>query len=136
MTKNQGIPARLNLVISEQFGGIPNRLATAARISPGTFSRYLEGASIPGGENLIRIKEATGRSLDWLLTGEDQAVNAEGIIPFQSPEEREYLEKLLEVLRNPNTKRAIQENIDTFLKVPRPEVDPLPEKKKGVVNRS
>lgn len=79
----------------------------------------------------MRIKEATGRSIDWLLTGEDQAVNAEGIIPFQSPEEREYLEKLLEVLRNPNTKRAIQENIDTFLKVPRPDGNPLPVKKKG-----
>lgn len=87
-------------------------------------------------EHLVALAQALDVSLDWLLTGEAQAVNAEGIIPFQSPEEREYLEKLLEVLRNPNTKRAIQENIDTFLKVPRPEVDPLSVKKKGVVNHS
>ena len=33
-------------------------------------------------------------------------------------DEQEYCDKLVDVLRNPHTKKAIQENIDTFLKVP------------------
>lgn len=136
MSENKGFVERLNLVIQEQFGGKPNRLAIASRISPGTFSRYIEGKSVPGGENLIRIKEATGKSIDWLLTGKEKeapphAAEETAHYSAMTPEEREYLKKLLDVLRNPATKKAIQENIDTFLKVPWPEVPLEEEDKKG-----
>ena len=132
MAKNKGLSERLNLVIREQFGAIPNRLAHAARISPGTFSRYLEGKSVPGGENLIRIKEATGRSIDWLLTGEDSQVTR---APELTPKEKEYVDKLLRIFREKRerTAVAIMNNLDEFLETPSKEEEepPFSEKKKG-----
>ncbi len=75
---------------------------------------------------------------DKLLLGEDLAAEEEAaykVTPMVTPEEQQYLEKLLEVLRNPATKKAIQENIDTFLKVPKPAMEEdipfVQEKKEG-----
>lgn len=132
----RGIGSRIRQ-FREQTGHKVKGFAELIGISQGSLSDIENEKTMPSAKTLASLVRITDIEPVWLLTGEErQTVNAEGIIPFQSPEEREYLEKLLEVLRNPNTKRAIQENIDTFLKVPRPEVDPLSVKKKGVVNHS
>lgn len=119
-------------LVRKKAGVTQKQLAENLKIAFSTLNMYEKGHRIPDAEILRQIAIITKGEPAWLLTGEErQAVNAEGISPFQTPEEREYLEKLLEVLRNPNTKKAIQENIDTFLKVPRPDGAPLPVKKKG-----
>ncbi|MBE7413881.1 MAG: hypothetical protein HS130_01080 [Deltaproteobacteria bacterium] len=86
-----------------------------------------------GIEVLKSLHEKMGIDLNELLSKEDSehlsAAEEEAPyrpLPLVSNEEKEYMEKLLEVLRNPKTKKAIQENIDTFLQVPKPE----PERKK------
>ncbi|WP_168058118.1 helix-turn-helix domain-containing protein [Candidatus Manganitrophus noduliformans] len=67
----QGLTERLKLLIAEKFKGKPGRLARLAGISPGTFQRYIDGSSIPGGETLFKIHEASGVSIDWLLLGKE-----------------------------------------------------------------
>jgi transcriptional regulator with XRE-family HTH domain len=42
-------------------------------ISQGQLSRYEKGRSEVGAEVLLRITRQYGKSIEWLLTGEDQA---------------------------------------------------------------
>ena len=122
---------KINEIISriKQLSGLKTEgeVAKLLGFSQASLSERKDRASIP----YKRITEwaiDNGYSLDWILTGEKPeptTAAAEETAPYEvtpliSPEEKEYLEKLLSVLRNPNTKKAIQENIDTFLKVPRP----------------
>lgn len=85
-----------------------------------------------GVEVLKALREKMGVDINSLLSEEGRNAEEEAEYktqPLTTPQEQEYLDKLLDVLRNPATKVAIQENINTFLKVPKPEA-PLEETKK------
>ncbi|MBI5887921.1 MAG: hypothetical protein HZB82_04315 [Deltaproteobacteria bacterium] len=70
---------------------------------------------------MLLIAGALGVSVDWLLTGkEGLRTKPADVSAPRSAKEKEYLDKLLLLLRNPATKKVIKENIDTFLKVPVP----------------
>lgn len=92
----QGFTERLKRLIAEKFNGKPGRLARLAGISPGTFQRYIDGESIPGGETLLKIKEVSDISIDWLLTGKESWVEsaAEASSPYGLSEEERNLLRL------------------------------------------
>ncbi len=71
MSINPGLAKRLRSLVDRKFQGVPRRFANQAKISPGTFQRYIEGQSIPGGDALLRLSTASNVSTDWLLTGEE-----------------------------------------------------------------
>lgn len=79
---------------------------------------------IPDPRNLIKVADALGVSIDWLLTGKKGLrTKPTDVDAPRSAKEKEYLDKLLLLLRNPATKKVIKENIDTFLKVPKPALE-------------
>lgn len=118
----------------ERFGekfGAQTKFAKFLGIKYTTYRSNEQGKI--GVDVLRALHEKLGIDLNELLSGkgEKQLRAAEDEAPYEalplySTEEKEYMEKLLEVLRNPATKKAIKENIDTFLLVARPE----PERKK------
>ncbi len=118
----------------KRTGLTQEQLAEKIGIAFQTLNKYEKGHRLPDAEVLRQIAIITGVDAGWLLTGEEESAirtAAEKEAPYEptpmyTPEEREYIEKLITVLRNPDTKKAIKEDIDTFLKVPRPE----PERKK------
>lgn len=111
----------------KKVGLTQGQLAEKIGIAFQTLNKYEKGHRLPDAEILRQIAIITGVDAGWLLIGVEKITG----VHRETEEEKEYLEKLLQVLRNPSTKKAIQENINTFLKVPKPEA-PLEEtKKKG-----
>ncbi|MEE8574570.1 MAG: helix-turn-helix transcriptional regulator [Thermodesulfobacteriota bacterium] len=58
-----------------------------------------------------------GVSSEWLLAGEEPMINNVNELSYV---EHDYINKTIELLRNPDTEKAIKENIDSLLKVPNP----------------
>lgn len=54
----------------ERRGLTPNALAGKLGTSPSRVKSWLDDASLPGGDNLIRIAEALRINVHWLLTNE------------------------------------------------------------------
>ena len=112
------------------------QVAEACGSSVSYISEVERGIKNPGVDLVLSLKRTFGVSTDWLLTGEEESApmhlyeeTAEyNVVPLATPEEQEYLEKLLRVMRNPLTKKAIQENLNAFLLVEKP--GPLDEEKK------
>ena len=67
--KNPGFHSRLVQLIGDEQ---PFSWAKRMGISKGAFSRIWNEGSVPGSEHLVGIKNRTGVSLDWLLTGEKE----------------------------------------------------------------
>ena len=89
-------------------------------INRGVIDKLSKG-KIPDPHNLLLIADALGVSIDWLLTGrKGLRTKSTDVNAPRSAKEKEYLDKLLLLLPNPATKKVIKENIDTFLKVPKP----------------
>ena len=67
MNKEKGIHARLAVLMA---GERPYTWAKKVGISKGLFQYYWQRGHVPSYRNLLKIREYTGCSLDWLLTGE------------------------------------------------------------------
>lgn len=82
---------------------------------------------------MYKLHTITGRSIDWLLSGETPQKKDQ--FETLSPREKEYVEKLLQIFREKRerTAIAIMNNLDEFLETPSKEEEapPFPEKKKG-----
>lgn len=65
------VAKRIQQVVDERFGGVARRLAIAAGLGPTSLQKYLMAKSTPGGEMAVRIADAAGVSVQWLLTGEE-----------------------------------------------------------------
>lgn len=85
------VAQRLHYVITETMEiRFPGRRVQASdfaelcQIPDTSLRNYLNGKSIPGGENLARISAATGVSIDWLLTGQGLRLR-EGNLLFSKP---------------------------------------------------
>ena len=65
--KDPQFHARLQLLIGKEQ---PFAWAARVGISKGAFHRIWNEGTVPGPDHLRRIREVTGASIDWLLTGE------------------------------------------------------------------
>ena len=62
---------RLKRVIENESNGA---FASGCGVSASLLTKYLAGGTMPGGDKLLRISRYSGRSLSWLLTGEEEKV--------------------------------------------------------------
>ena len=62
---------RLKIAIGNESKGT---FAKGCNLSASAITKYLAGATMPGGDKLLRISRYSGRSLSWLLTGEEERV--------------------------------------------------------------
>lgn len=89
--------------------------AKKLKIATPTLSNYETGKRVPDANLLALISKISKCSPGWLLTGED---TYEKNPSTYSKEEKEYTQKLIKVMENPETKKAIKENLNILLKVP------------------
>jgi len=107
--------------------------ARSIEILPQQLSRYLKGR-VPDLKTLLKIAAATGKSVEWLVSGEELGRKpAEVMCAQEAPaehlpssprsqavtqEEREFVDMLLAILRSRNRENveAIRSNIKAFYK--------------------
>ena len=120
---------RLLLLIDEFTKGNKKKFAERLEISPTSINSWINEGYLPRTEHLANIQEKLGVNLNWLLTGEGEMfVKKEASLTVHEAfavygynlKEREYIDKLVTIFRtkDTDTKIAIMQNIDTFLKVP------------------
>lgn len=101
--KDSLIGARIRIA----FKGATNKeiAELMGKDSSGTMTNWMSGGQIPRGEDLLKIRDLTGYSIEWILTGE-------------GPETVEDLRKTTEDLKQwKNKKESIgNEAIAKFLK--------------------
>jgi len=109
------------LELTKKFGG-PYTLIKHG-LTRSTISSIMSG-SIPAADKALQIAKILGVTVEELLTGEykESMLLVKEAAPFYgyAKEEREYIDKLIELFRtkDEDTKKAIMQNIDTFLRVP------------------
>lgn len=133
--KNQGFAERLSAQIGWKKKG---KFARAIGIQPVQLSRYLKG-QVPDLRVLFKLAEATGKSVEWLVTGADvgqKPASAMMVAESQAPygatpdltrEEKELVRMLLAVLRGRNREnvQAIKSNIKAFYKSREMDSEPM-----------
>ena len=97
----------------------------------GTITRIFKNDKLPDPPQLITISKALGKSIDWLLTGEEPSgtkpeeygkntmshgKTKEGQSPVYTGEHEELVTKLIEILDGPNRSNAvaIEQNVNAF----------------------
>lgn len=126
---------RLLALIEEIAGtkyGSKKRFAEMLCVDPSYIDRWTNQNLYPSAEHLANIQDKLHISIDWLLTGRgDRFIKpAAGEVREPAPpyglftditdEERDYLKRLLKLLRTKQDKTviAIKQNIDAFLDTP------------------
>ena len=120
---------KLLLLIDEFTKGNKKKFAEILKVTPSYIDRWINQGILPSAKQLTNIHDKLKININWLLTGE-----GEMFIKKESPltvhealvgygynlKEREYIDKLVTIFRtkDTDTKIAIMQNIDTFLKVP------------------
>lgn len=106
------------------------KLAEILEVAYQTQNKYEKGHRTPDVNYLRQLVKIADVDPGWLLTGKEGSPSSNEVAEVTQPydddrtdEEKEYCGKLVKVLRNPNTKLAIQENLHAFLKVPN--IDPM-----------
>lgn len=103
--------------------------ARSLGILPQQLSRYLKGR-VPDLKTLLKIAKATGKSVEWLVAGEEAGQKPSGAVAVSEPqapygaglgltrEEKELVGMLLAILRGRNREnvQAIKSNIRAFYK--------------------
>ncbi|WP_186386795.1 helix-turn-helix transcriptional regulator [Stappia sp. TSB10P1A] len=74
-----GFLDRLKLAIKESGG--PKLAAERTGIPLGTLNKYLAGTSQPPFNNVVKLSQSLGRSLEWLATGEGEMLTDAGQAP-------------------------------------------------------
>ena len=91
-------------------------------LDTGVITRIFTYDKIPTAKHLITISKALGKSIDWLLTGEEPSgtkplKDAAGVHEYALPEKhREMVAKLIEILDGSNRSNAvsIEQNVNAF----------------------
>lgn len=126
MTTNTGFAERLAAQIGWKKKG---EFARALGIQPVQLSRYLKG-QVPDLKTLFKLAAATGKSVEWLVTGEEANQKTRGAMmvsesqapygaePDLTREEKEIIRMLLAILRGRNREnvQAIKSNVKAFYK--------------------
>ena len=109
----------------------PTSWGTSVGLSNGIITRIFTHDKIPTSPHLITISKALGKSIDWLLTGEEPSgtkpeeygkntmshgKTKEGQSPVYTGEHEELVTKLIEILDGPNRSNAeaIEQNVNAF----------------------
>lgn len=79
MSRNPGFAERLAAQIGWKKKG---EFARALGIQPVQLSRYLKG-QVPDLKTLLKLAEATGKSVEWLVTGEEAQATHGVVTTFQ-----------------------------------------------------
>ena len=100
------------------LGVSPTEFARKARIPQGTISKCLSG-HVPTARILMRISKFTGRSVDWLLLGTEQAKAGAGLVAERGARygragvtenakagDEVWVRKLLKVLHSSNRRKT------------------------------
>jgi hypothetical protein len=118
---------RLGQVI-QSMGISPTHFARKADVPQGTISKCLHG-HVPSPKILLRISRASGRSVDWLLTGKERgetlteqvaeapaSYGRRGRLTKSRADEEVWVAKLLKVLRSRNRrkKQTIKDLLDVL----------------------
>jgi len=120
---------RLKSLIDILTNGNKKRFAEMLGIGPSHINDWTNVGCVPNAFYLAIIHKRTGVNLHWLLNNEGEMfVKKEAPLAVHealagygyNSEERDYIDKLVTILRtkDADTKSAIMQNIDTFLKVP------------------
>jgi len=120
---------RLLLLIDEFTKGNKKKFAEMLGVSPTHIDNWINRGSLPNANQLTNIYQKLNINLNWLLTGEGEMFVKkeypltvhEALVGYgYNLKEREYIDKLVTIFRtkDTDTKIAIMQNIDTFLKVP------------------
>jgi len=118
------------------------RLAEMLGVTPTHIDGWINRSSIPGGEQLQKFHDKLNVNINWLLTGEGEMfVRKEAPLAVHealagygyNSEEREYIDKLIKILRTKQDKTtiAIKQNIDAFLDNPDKAKEPVKKTKAG-----
>ncbi len=102
----------------QSMGMSPTEFARKARIPQGTISKCLSG-HVPTARILLRVAKFTGKSVDWLLVGTEQARSGAGLVAERSARygrsggtekaktgDEVWVRKLLKVLRSSNRRKT------------------------------
>lgn len=126
-----------------------SRLAEMLGINPANIHDWVNRDRIPGGEHLQTFHDKLNVNINWLLTGEGEmfvsrvgyAHQKESVPIVLEPlaqygydkEEREYMDKLVTIIRTKQDKTviAIKQNIDAFLDNPDKAKEPVKKTKAG-----
>jgi len=120
---NKRFSSRLRMVI-QAMGMNPTRFASKAGVPQGTISKCLYG-HVPTIKVLLRISKASGKSIDWLLTGNSRGGLGGGYVAEKPARygrlgkalknEEVWIAKLLKVLRSGNRRK--QQTIKELLNI-------------------
>ena len=111
---NKGFSERLRKAI-QALGIKPTHFAYKARVPQGTISKCRNG-HVPTARILLRFSKASGKSVDWLLTGKEQGgVGRQGSVAGRQARygtarefkagEGAWVDKLIKVLRRGNRRK-------------------------------
>jgi len=120
-----------------------SRFAKMLELYPSNIDAWVNQNNIPGGEHLLKFHDKLNINLNWLLIGEGEmfckkeqpsfAVHEPLAEYGYNKEEREYIDKLIKILRTKQDKTtvAIKQNIDAFLDNPDKVKEPVKKTKAG-----
>ena len=80
-------------------------------LSDSLIGRYIRGASYPGIDKLALIASATGRSIEWLITGKSEGVADNNA---QEAEQREELMEWWEIIFRSMSNSELKEAVNSF----------------------
>ena len=102
----------------------PSTWSRSIGLSNGVITRIFTHDKIPTAPHLITISKALGKSIDWLLTGENLSTTETTVAENQSdyvssvlsPEEQLYIDNLTKILKSDNeqNKKAVIGLINTL----------------------
>lgn len=105
----------------KKLSGAKNNTALAALLGfkPAAFSLRKKDGSIPF-EEIIVYAGKENKSTDWIFYGRGEP--DEPGFGSATPQEKEFLNEVLKVYRNPATKEGLESTVHTMAKVPASEV--------------
>ena len=83
-------------------------------LNPGLLDRIFRQKIIPSHQNLLKIADALGVSIDWLLRGGYATKFSHTLF---SSEEINCMESVVKIIRNPVTKDSMESVLKIYLKV-------------------
>lgn len=135
MSQNPAFARRLAGLIG---GGKKKDFALSIGVRPHQLSKYLQG-QVPRMKVLMQVAKATGKSVEWLIAGEEAYQETRGGMMLAEPqalygtdrdltrEERELVRMLLAILRGRNREnvQAIKSNVKAFYKSREMDSEPM-----------
>ncbi len=100
-------------------GKKPSPWGVSIGLNHGILTRMFKQNKLPRAEHLVLISKSLGKSINWLLTGEEHPLDKpdpNACMIHCTPEEQHVIKKLVEIFRSKeeNPKTILTHNINTF----------------------